>query len=333
MSCRAGSRFPNGQHRIAPSPALAAAPPALLLFTFCLILPATARAVDKASCVDAHASAQKWMKEARLRESKEQLALCADSSCPALVRQDCERWLGEVDRQLQPVTIEARDASGKVLMTVRGPLEMQAKTGTKAGTETRADPGPNEAPVPAGRATGEPQEPQEERDLRSAAGAAEGRTEAPTASGLLPPAEPPVLPPPAAPPDGAQGASPRDDAARAPAGKPRRSLPAAAWVTGFLTLASFGSAAVLGVTGALEARSLRETCAPNCQSSRVSAVRQDLVIADVSALAGVAFGAATVWMIWTHREAAAPDGRTPDPPRLSARITGRSFRLEYATSF
>ena len=104
-------------------------------------------------------------------------------------------------------------------------------------------------------------------------------------------------------------------------------------MTGALALASFGTAAALGMTGMLKARSLKDTCAPNCPSSRVSAVRQDLLNADLSALTGVAFGAVTAWIVWTHRDADAQEGLKPDATKLSACITGRSFRLDYTASF
>jgi len=147
-----------------------------------------------------------------------------------------------------------------------------------------------------------------------------------------------MAPAPAPPPVAAQGTqggpSPPADSVRAPTAKARHSLPTTAWVTGVLALASFGTAAVLGVQGMLEARSLRETCAPNCTTARVSTVRQDLLIADLSALTGVAFTAVTAWMIWTHRDDAREyEGGRPDAAKLSASITGHSFRLDYAASF
>jgi hypothetical protein len=292
MSGRHGRRFPDGPVCIAPFSRLSAGARGVVVVFTVLGAPTTASALDKASCVDSHASAQASMKAGRLQEAKEQLLACANSSCPKLVRQDCEKWLSNLDRHLQPVTIEARDATGKVLMAVRVPVEVQAeagtKAGTKAGTETGSDP------------------------------------------------EPPTPPTPAPPPVGIRaaedGPSPRNDSVRAPA-EPRHSWPTTAWVTGVLALASFGTAAVIGVTGFSEARSLRETCAPNCPSSRVSAVRQELVIADVSALTGVAFSAVTAWIVWTHREADRHEAPKPDAARLSAWITGRSFLLDYATSF
>lgn len=258
MSGRVRLMIPNGQYRIALLPRLSTGVRAVLTFLAILGNSTTARAFDKASCVASHASAQRSMKMGRRRESKEQLLVCADASCPSLVRDDCDKWLSKLE--VPP--------SGN---------------GSLAAAETPGVPVPSAPPV---EAHGGPDEP-----------------------------------------------SPGDDLVRSSTAPPRRSHPIAAWVTGALALTSFATAAVLGVRGVLNARLLRDTCAPNCQGSRVSAVRQDLLIADLSALTGVAFSAVTAWMVWTHRDADADEGRRADATRLSAWITGRSFRLDYARSF
>jgi len=276
-----------------------------------LSAPATAHALDKAACVDSHEAAQKSMKAGRSRESKEQLLVCADSSCPALVREDCEKWLSSLDRQPQPATIE--------------------EAGKAAGEAARS--GANDASIPSDQATGD----REERARSSADDPDERRSEVPEGNGSPAAGETSTFQKPAAPALGAQrghdGPSPGDDLIRASVARPRQPVPTAAWVTGVLALASFGTAASFGVTGWLDARSLRETCAPNCPSSRVSSIRQNLLMADVSALAGVAFGAVTAWMIWSRGEADAPQRSKPDATRLSASVTGHSFRLDYAASF
>src|SRR5207237_6489706 len=102
MSGRHGRKFPDSRPCIAPFRRLSAGAWAVLVFFTVFGTPMTARAFDKTSCVDSHASAQKSMKAGRLRESKDHLLICADSSCPSLVRQDCEKWLSNLDRHLQP---------------------------------------------------------------------------------------------------------------------------------------------------------------------------------------------------------------------------------------
>jgi hypothetical protein len=287
----------NGQCRTSSFVRISIGVRAALAFLVVLGSSTTARAFDKAACVASHASAQRSMKGGRGRESREQLLVCADASCPSLVRDDCEEWLSTLELPQQPVTIEGRDA------------------------------------IPSDRVTCD----RVERDSRGTADVTERRPEAPPGNGSLAAAEASKAPVPSAPPVEAQGGrdepSTGHDLVRVPTAQPRHSGPIAAWVTGALALTSFATAAVLGMRGVLNAQSLRDTCAPNCEGSRVSAVRQDLLIADLGALTGVAFSAVTAWMVWTHREADADAGRRPDAARLAAWITGRSFRLDYVRPF
>jgi len=308
MSGRDGHTIPDGLQGIAAFRPSSVAARAILVLAV-LGTPVTARAFDKAVCVDSHESAQKSLKAGRERESKEQLLVCADPSCPALVREDCETWLSNLDRQRQSAT-----------------------TG-----EARAEPGPESGPshanIPSEPATGD----HDERDRSSAAREDEPRSRAPQDHGSPANAEPPTPQMPAAPMlgtiQGHDAPSPGHDVGRVPATQPRHSVSAAAWVTGAIALASFGTAAAFGVTGWLDARSLRETCAPNCPSSRVSSVRQNLLMADISTLTGVTFSAVTAWLVWSHKDAGAHEESKSEGARLSASMTGNSFRLDYAASF
>lgn len=303
MSGYAGLIIRCGPGCIDLSARLSAGARAALVLLAILGTPGTAQAFDKASCVDSHASAQRWLKAGHLRDSKDQLLVCADSSCPPLVREDCEKWLSTFARNVQPVTIDAPDVANAT-----APCE-----GTTCATSDR-----------------------KARD-RSSAAAAERRSEAPQRADSLAPGGAPTPQTSSAAPLGAQGGHdeppPGDGVVRMPPVQRRHSRPITAWVTGVFALASFGTAAVFGVTGMLKAQSLKDTCAPNCSSSAVSAARQDLLIADVSALTGVAFSAVTAWIIWTRKDGDAPEELKPEAAKLSAWITGRSFRLDYTATF
>src|SRR6476620_2311097 len=106
MSGCVGQIFPDGQHCVPPLPRLSTGAAAVLVLFVVMSTSATARAFDKASCVDSHESAQKSMKAGRLLESRQQLLVCADSSCPSLVREDCEQWLSNLDRSAPPATLD-----------------------------------------------------------------------------------------------------------------------------------------------------------------------------------------------------------------------------------
>jgi hypothetical protein len=295
-----------------------------------LSAPATTYAFEKAACVASHEAAQKSMKAGLSQESKAQLLVCADSSCPALVREDCEKWLSNLDRQPRPVIEKADEQASE-----KGSEEGSEKGKSKSGPGSSA----NDAIIPTTQATND----REQRDRSNAAAPDERRSQGAEGNGSPETAEtastqrpiPPAVDAQSGPnrQGGHERSSPGDDLIRVAAARPRPPVPAAAWVTGGLALASFGTAASFGVTGWLDARSLRESCAPNCAASRVSSVRQNLLMADLSALAGVAFSAATAWMIWSHGGAESPERSKPDAARLSASMTGHSFRLDYAASF
>jgi hypothetical protein len=64
--------------------------------------------------------------------------------------------------------------------------------------------------------------------------------------------------------------------------------------------AALATAAGFGVSGWLEVRSLRQTCAPTCPQSDVDAARLRLRIADISLAAGVAALAGAGLLIWSR---------------------------------
>jgi hypothetical protein len=83
----------------------------------------------------------------------------------------------------------------------------------------------------------------------------------------------------------------------------------AALVPGGLAVAALTTAAVFGWRGLSQADALRRTCSPDCDPSQVSPIRRQLLIADLSLLAGVGLGAVTALMIWGGRAGA--DGPAP----------------------
>ena len=86
------------------------------------------------------------------------------------------------------------------------------------------------------------------------------------------------------------------------------------------------------ITGWQDAETLRRTCAPNCGSSQLSAIRTRLFIADISLLAGVGFSALTGWLLWNShstKSAVPADVRSG----LSAAIGPGSAQVRYSANF
>ena len=73
----------------------------------------------KQACVTAHADAQGLRTESKLREAREKLLVCARPECPAAVRSDCAKWLGEVQEEIPSIMVAATDANGGDVADVR----------------------------------------------------------------------------------------------------------------------------------------------------------------------------------------------------------------------
>jgi len=73
-----------------------------------VLTPSTTWAVEKIDCVSAHEMSQQLWQRDLLVQSREQLLVCSDASCPALVQEDCHAWLSRVDKRLQQEASAAR---------------------------------------------------------------------------------------------------------------------------------------------------------------------------------------------------------------------------------
>ncbi len=71
-----------------------------------------AHAHTRDECVDASTRAQHLRDEQALTSARKELLVCADASCPAVVRRDCSGWLDEVERDLPSLAITLESASG-----------------------------------------------------------------------------------------------------------------------------------------------------------------------------------------------------------------------------
>ena len=93
--------------------------------------------------------------------------------------------------------------------------------------------------------------------------------------------------------------SPLDAPSRRPRSAEQRRLPV---LTGTLAVVALTSAAYFGWRGLSEAEELGRSCSPDCDPSQVVPLRRQLLIADVSLLAGIGLGALTAWTIWNGRD-------------------------------
>lgn len=248
----------------------------------------TARETDKVSCVLAHEAAQDLQRRNLLSQSREQLLFCSDPRCPRLVAEDCQTLLVEIDRALATDKLGGANAASSSAPVVLPDETATSQSATESSAVMPAAP-PRTAPPP---------ETQEECCARRAQRVA-GTVAQPSSQGTAP-----------AP----RGSSPRDATMRRPPLNERWRAPLLA---GTLTVVALAGAAYFGWRGLAEAERLGRTCSPDCDPSQVSPVRRQLLIADLSLLAGVGLGALTAWTIWNGSAS-----ETAGAPRASGKRRG-----------
>lgn len=105
------------------------------------LLGGLAHADEKQICLDASENAQKARIASKLKAAREALLICHRDVCPGVVRQDCEKWLGEVIESLPSVVIAARDASGHDLFDVQISVDGEPLADKIDGKALVVDPG------------------------------------------------------------------------------------------------------------------------------------------------------------------------------------------------
>jgi hypothetical protein len=93
------------------------------------------------ACIATAEEAQRLRLDGKLTHSRENLLSCAQSTCPAVVRSDCARWLAEVDALTPSLVLRAVDSAGADRIHVRVAIDEQLVTERLDGSEIHVDPG------------------------------------------------------------------------------------------------------------------------------------------------------------------------------------------------
>jgi hypothetical protein len=223
-------------------------------------------------CIDAYEKSQILRKQGKLLEAREQLSSCKRVECPELARKDCAQWFREVEETTPSVVFSITDAQGHDVTAVRVLMDGVEFLPRLDGKARPINPGIHVFRYEP--ADGEPSEQQvvvyegeRNRILTLSLG--------------------PATTPPGAVTAGAGSREPPPPAAYALAGL---------GVTGILGFVYFGAVSVR------DRDHLRETCAPRCDESEVSAVRREIITANVSLGIGVAAAAFAGWMFFGSRQ-------------------------------
>jgi hypothetical protein len=102
---------------------------------------ARAESPTKSECVAANETAQDLRTSGKLRAARQKLAICTADSCPGAIREDCAQRLQEVAAAVPTLMIEAVDANGHDLTSVRVVMDGAPLVTQLGGAAIEVDPG------------------------------------------------------------------------------------------------------------------------------------------------------------------------------------------------
>jgi hypothetical protein len=245
----------------------------------------------KDSCASASEDAQSLQRQGKLLAARQNLLVCTRTTCPSVVKQDCDGWLTTLDALLPSLVVAVHDDAGKDVVRPRVLLD-GAVVDTSSGRAVPVDPGVHQVHVEAqGKAT-----------VDQSVVVHEGERARPLTITLASRNKPPA----------------------APAPSPER-VPVSPFVYVLGTLAAVGVAGffVFEVKASSDATHLHDTCAPRCAQSDVDSVSAESVVANISLVAGAVLAAATLaaWLLDGHTS------RTPGTAAASPAPGGFALRF------
>lgn len=100
-----------------------------------------ASAQDATACVDAANAVAGLRKAKQLGEARSKLLVCAQEACDTIVRDDCKKWLAEVEAARPSLVFTVKDGNGADLTDVRITANGQPLADRLDGTAVSIDPG------------------------------------------------------------------------------------------------------------------------------------------------------------------------------------------------
>jgi hypothetical protein len=243
--------------------------PALLLLLAVGLGDRAARADAGAdTCMTAAERGQTLRKQEKLAASRALFQECARTECPAFVRSDCTRWLGEVQNAEPSLVIRVVDEHASDVRDARVEMDGAPVLDRTDGSALPVDPGTHAVRVTRGAV-----------HVEQSVLVREGEHDRLVIVRL--PAGEAVAPP------------PRSYAA----------VPLATWIFGGIALGAVSAATSLWVVGLHERSDLEGSCAPShlCTQSQVDGSRGKLVAGDVAMGVGLAAAGASLWFALAAR--------------------------------
>jgi hypothetical protein len=257
-----------------------------------------AHAVTKKECAAAYEETQSLQKDGKFKDARAKALFCSQDACPAAVKVDCSKWLGEIEASLPTVVFSVIGPDGQETASARVVMDGQPLADRTDGKAVAVDPGEHRFrfDLPGSKAI--------ERTLVLREGEKLRKIDASFTAAKQEVNEPPPAGSPGKPAEQGPGA------------------PVVPILVGALGVAAIGVGATFGALGLAEKGDLEKSCAPGCTDDRVDSVRTKLLAADIGVAAGaVALGTAVIVYLVTRPSA---------PP--AARGTAQSLRIGAAPS-
>lgn len=218
-------------------------------------------------CLNAHEQGQLLRASGKLLESRQALLSCSDEQCPAIVRDDCSEWFGEVRAVTPAVSISAR-LEGRDITQGTLFIDEHAVDHALSGKVFELNPGQHLLRLEV------PGHPAQEQKILLNRGASTRHLIFDFT---------PEPPPPAT-------AAPESNINRPPP-KMSRPTPNLTYWLGGLTAASLISGVTFSAIGVAQNDRLQDSCAPYCSEEQKNSVDAKFLAADISwglfAVAGV----------------------------------------------
>jgi hypothetical protein len=273
----------------------------LLIGASTLAFPPSARAAGDRpgveACASASEAAQNLLDGHRLLAAREKLLVCTQTSCPAVIKRDCDELLSRADLAIPSIVLSVKDARGRDVTDARVLLDGALLANALQGRALPLDPGPHT--VRLERTGSTPVE------IPVVAHEGERDREVPVQLGGL--------------------AEPSRSEQTVAAATPSRATPWGAWVLGGVGVVGLGTFIVLAANGQHQYDQCENV---GCPASESSALERQRAIGIVSLGVGVLASAGSVWLFVKARSR-----RRADTTRLGIAVTGSGASLRLGGSF
>jgi hypothetical protein len=213
-------------------------------------------------CADAAAQGQSLTKDHQLLEAREEFRQCSGRACPLVIKQDCVKWLDDVEQSIPTVVLTATDVAGRDLVDANVSVDGRALVSKLDGEAVAVNPGAHSFrfSFPDGTKLERSMVIKEGLKNQSVAVAFGMHAEAPSVE------------------EAARG--------RPAPGPHSRSLTTLGWVVGGAGLLALGVGAAFGVTAIVENDDAHCNASRQCAPGPLSEARTDAVGADIGLIAG-----------------------------------------------